>query len=248
MIRKTCDSKKIVVWLLGPLSKLLLLLILTTPCWGQQSVDLAVFDKQGGIEISLDDLSQVKELVQHPGVTLDHGCSHSTAKIYVTLDGYEYLKSKTIDFTYHPRPAVQLTMKGPEEILSYRSDCLPAMDFYPTYDAYVSMMETFAQQYPELCSIRSIGTLDSGRDIWVAHIHNKEGGQELAPNFFYTSTMHGDETAGFPIMLQLIDYLLCNYDNDDRVQQLVDNVNIFVNPLANPDGTYTNDNRTLLQK
>lgn len=43
-------------------------------------------------------------------------------------------------------------------------------------------------------------------------------------------------------MLRLADYLLKNYQTNSRVRNLVDNLEIWINPLANPDGTYNNGN------
>ena len=40
------------------------------------------------------------------------------------------------------------------------------------------------------------------------------------------------------MMLRLADFLLRNYKNDSYVTELMDNLNIYINPLANPDGTY----------
>ena len=54
--------------------------------------------------------------------------------------------------------------------------------------------------------------------------------------------MHGDETGGYILMLHLADYLLKNYLTSSRVKTLLDNLEIWINPLANPDGTYRNDN------
>ncbi len=54
--------------------------------------------------------------------------------------------------------------------------------------------------------------------------------------------MHGDETAGFIMLLRLADYLLKNYDSDTRVKTLTDNLEIWINPLANPDGMYRDGN------
>ena len=43
-------------------------------------------------------------------------------------------------------------------------------------------------------------------------------------------------------MLRLADYLLKNYQTKHRVRNLVDNLEIWINPLANPDGTYRTGN------
>jgi hypothetical protein len=54
--------------------------------------------------------------------------------------------------------------------------------------------------------------------------------------------MHGDETGGFILMLHLADYLLKNYSINEKVKNLADNLEIWINPLANPDGTYSSGN------
>mgnify|MGYP000532489335 CR=1 FL=1 len=51
-------------------------------------------------------------------------------------------------------------------------------------------------------------------------------------------TMHGDEPAGFVLMLRLIANLLEDWGTDPALTDLVNTTEIWVNPLANPDGTY----------
>src|SRR5690606_13693325 len=69
---------------------------------------------------------------------------------------------------------------------------------------------------------------------------------EAEPEFFYTSSMHGDELAGYPLMLRLIDYLLTNYGTNSEVTNIVNSTQIFINPLANPDGSYRNSGNNIL--
>ncbi len=78
--------------------------------------------------------------------------------------------------------------------------------------------------------------------FWLLKISDNPEADETEPETFYTSTMHGDETGGFILMLRLADLLLKNYNGDSRIKELVDNLEIWINPLANPDGTYTNGN------
>jgi hypothetical protein len=118
-------------------------------------------------------------------------------------------------------------------------------DFYPTYDAYVDMMHQFAEQYPELCQVTSFGTTNQGRQLLAVKISDNIGISENEPQFLYTSSIHGDEITGYVLMLRLIDYLLSNYDNDPRIKNMVDNIEIWINPLANPDGTYRGGNNTV---
>ena len=118
-------------------------------------------------------------------------------------------------------------------------------DAYPTYEVYRAMMKKFEQDYPSLCKLDSIGTTVQGRKLYVLKISDNVLTNEAEPEFFYTSTMHGDETTGFVLMLRLIDYLLSNYGTDSRVTNLVNSLAIYINPNANPDGTYQGGNSTV---
>jgi len=118
-------------------------------------------------------------------------------------------------------------------------------DVYPTYGAYVDMMYQFASDYPSLCQIIDAGTTVLGRNILFAKISDNVDLQEDEPEVMYTSSMHGDETTGYILMLRLIDSLLTGYQSDSMITGLVDNCEIWINPLANPDGTYYGGDETV---
>ena len=111
-------------------------------------------------------------------------------------------------------------------------------DSYPKYSEYVAKMQYYVTTYPTLCSLENIGTTQSGRDLLVLKITDNVSVNEGEPEFFYTSTMHGDELVGFPLMIRLIDYLLTNYGTDTEVTNIVNSTEIYINPNANPDGSY----------
>jgi Zinc carboxypeptidase/Thrombospondin type 3 repeat len=116
---------------------------------------------------------------------------------------------------------------------------------YPTYETYLVMMDSFAVQYPSLCVIETIGVSVQGRLLLAAKISDNVTVQEDEPEMFYTSSMHGDETTGYVLMLRLIDSLLTTYGADTGVTNLVNNAELYINPLANPDGTYSGGNSTV---
>lgn len=115
-------------------------------------------------------------------------------------------------------------------------------DTYPTYTQYDSIMQGFLENYPGLCSLDTIGISVNGKLVLALKISGNEAINKEKTEVFYTSTMHGDETGGFVLMLRLADYLLKNYNLDTRVKNIVDNLSIWINPLANPDGTYKSGN------
>ena len=121
---------------------------------------------------------------------------------------------------------------------------IKALDWetYPTYSQYDSIMHSFSNTYPDLCHLDTIGTSVNGKLVLAIKISDNAAIEEGEPETFYSSTIHGDETGGFVLMLRLIDYLLKNYNLNSRVKNLVDNMEIWINPLANPDGTYNSGN------
>jgi len=116
---------------------------------------------------------------------------------------------------------------------------------YPTHDVYMEMMNKFAATYPTLCKMQSIGRSVDGRDLLVLKISDNVQDDEAEPEVFYTATMHGDELLGYILMLRLADSLLKGYTPLAKTNNLVDNFEIYINPLANPDGTYSSGNSTI---
>ena len=117
---------------------------------------------------------------------------------------------------------------------------------YPTYETYAAMMEDFATRHPDLVQLVDIGTSAEGRRLLAVRITG-EGDTLTRPRVFYTATMHGDETCGYVLMLRLIDYLLANYNHDATATRIINNIVLYINPLANPDGTYLGGNNTVAE-
>jgi hypothetical protein len=115
---------------------------------------------------------------------------------------------------------------------------------YPTYSVYCAMMDTFQTRFPSLCRVDTIlAATPNSHSLLACYVGSNMDGHEQRPQFFYTSTMHGDEQTGFVMMLRLIDYLLNNYTTDAQVQHIMDNVDLWICPVENPDGMYArNDN------
>ena len=121
---------------------------------------------------------------------------------------------------------------------------------YPTYADYALQMANFAADNPSICQLVDIGGTGEGvsggdKRLLFIKLSDNIGVSENEPKLMYTSSMHGDEIAGFPMMLNLIDYFITAYKDlshadHARVKNLIDNSEIWINPMANPDGTYYN--------
>ena len=133
----------------------------------------------------------------------------------------------------------------PENSTAAQSGMNTVWNFYPTYDQYVGYMVAFANNYPAICRLDTIGTTVQGRLLLAVKISDSVHSDEAEPQMFYTSSIHGDETTGYVLMLHLIDHLLSNYGTDPDITDMINNTEIFINPLANPDGTYHGGNSTV---
>ncbi len=118
-------------------------------------------------------------------------------------------------------------------------------DRYPTYEVYIHMMYDFAVNYPDISRLETIGYSQNGKEILVLKITDNPDEDENEPEFLYTGQMHGNEIPSFVLLLRLTDYLLSNYGTNSQVADLINNVEIWINPLANPDGTYQGGNHTV---
>ncbi|MBT3174659.1 MAG: T9SS type A sorting domain-containing protein [Lentimicrobiaceae bacterium] len=121
---------------------------------------------------------------------------------------------------------------------STKSREIGSWDYYPNWSEYNTIMNQFVTSFPNLCELVTIGTSTLGKELLCIHINNDLTSEQPEPEFLYTSSMHGDELTGYVLSLRLIDYLLENYGTDPDVTLMVDNIDIWINPLANPDGTF----------
>lgn len=138
-----------------------------------------------------------------------------------------------------PKSKTNLTGKSAAYTLSF------PVATYPTYAQYAQQMQDFENTYPALVKKISLGntTENDGKELLFVKISDNVNTDEKEPKLMFTSSMHGDEIAGYPMMLSLIDYILTVYADTGhpdhaRIKNLVENTELWINPSANPDGTY----------
>jgi hypothetical protein len=90
--------------------------------------------------------------------------------------------------------------------------------------------------YPDLARRYDLGTSVQGRHLWALKISDNVDQEEDEPEFKYISTIHGDEIVGVKTCMLLCNYLLANYGTDPQCTQIVDETELWIQPLMNPDG------------
>lgn len=153
------------------------------------------------------------------------------------LTGYASLK-QFVQFVKTGIPFEVQPHRPIKRITGDRRKSLGDWTSYPHLTEYDSIMKKFESDYPDICLLDTIGFSVDGKALLMLKISDNVSLDEAEPNFLYTSSMHGSETGGFMLMLRLANLILENYNSDPRITGMVDNLQIWINPLANPDGFY----------
>ncbi|MBQ4398067.1 MAG: carboxypeptidase regulatory-like domain-containing protein [Bacteroidales bacterium] len=186
--------------------------------------------------LSVDDPSQIQELSRICSVD---GTDGRNVVAYANQQEYDRLIALGYQLELQTPPSLRanVTMWNGQGTYNW--------DSYLTYPQYVAMMEGFPDKAIEgrECTLFSLGTLSTTNLRQLLGVRINNGNPEGKPKFLYTSTMHGDEITGMILMLRLIDELCTS--TDSRIVNLVNDLDIYIMPLTNPDGTYKGGNNTV---
>jgi murein tripeptide amidase MpaA len=113
----------------------------------------------------------------------------------------------------------------------------PRFDSFYKHDELTKLLFEYAQAYPNLAAIRSIGKSYEGREIWVATITNIDTGlAEDKPAFWCDGNIHAAELTASTAVLYFLHELLTSYGGDPEITQLLDTRALYLCPRVNPDG------------
>lgn len=104
------------------------------------------------------------------------------------------------------------------------------------YEETKAFLEQMAALYPSITVLDSIGRSIENRALWALKISDNPSVDEDEPCFLVEGCIHGNEHHSLEVCLYFIRYLLENYGTDPEVTYWVDNREIWVVPLVNPDG------------
>ena len=108
---------------------------------------------------------------------------------------------------------------------------------YLKYEELSDTLRAFANEYPELCEVVSIGESYEGRDIWLVEITDHSTGPASdKPAFWVDANTHAGEVTGSMSALHLIQTLLEGHDSDARITTLLKRQAFYVLPRLSPDG------------
>jgi murein tripeptide amidase MpaA len=108
---------------------------------------------------------------------------------------------------------------------------------YFTNQEIESTLKTWADVYPKLVTLASIGNSYESNPIWMLTITNLETGADIEkPALWIDGNIHATEIAAATTSLYIAYSLLSGYGKDDRVTRLLDTSTFYIIPRVNPDG------------
>ncbi|XP_012732805.2 carboxypeptidase D [Fundulus heteroclitus] len=117
------------------------------------------------------------------------------------------------------------------------SETAETYDKYYNYVNLTNRLRALAQSYPHIANLSSVGRSVEGRELWVMRITAEPDKDTPGkPKFKYVGNMHGDETVSRQVLVYLVEYLLANYGQEERITELVNTTDIYIMPSMNPDG------------
>ncbi len=197
------------------------------------------FAQQYIVDFEVKNRKEVDKLPEYVMVDYVFG---NTVTAYLYGDNFDKFKKLGYQYKLKSHPS-----KGKVLTMATTIDEMANWDRYPTHGVYLQMMNKYANDYPNICKLDTIGYSVKNKPVLVLKITDNPTEEEAEPEFYYTGQMHGDELIAGIIFVRLIDHLLTNYGSDDRVTNLVDNCEIWINPISNPDGVYLPDDNSVEQ-
>jgi carboxypeptidase T len=107
---------------------------------------------------------------------------------------------------------------------------------YYNYQKMTELLQNLQSQNSDIMKLESYGKTYEGREIWLVKISDNVNLDEKEPGVLFMGAHHGNEKPSYEALLFFIKYVLDNYTKENRVRNVVDNTQIFVIPMVNPDG------------
>ncbi|MBD3235191.1 MAG: hypothetical protein GF330_00615 [Candidatus Eisenbacteria bacterium] len=188
------------------------------------AADRCPFTGRFPVEIALDGPWHLSRLADWK-LDVDH-VTGSRVVAFVDDEGFADLQAAGFEVRAIPNQARRM-------FLELRRD---GREAYHTYETLTAELQQIAADHPDITQLISIGPSVQGRELWFLKISDNVTVDEPEPEFKYSSTMHGDEAVGTELCVYLIRRLVEDYGLDPEITALVDDLEIWIMPLHNPDG------------
>ncbi|MBM3314543.1 hypothetical protein FJY71_01690 [candidate division WOR-3 bacterium] len=119
--------------------------------------------------------------------------------------------------------------------------CPPCLhEFYHTYQQVRDSLRALALRRPGICRLETLGYSVQNRLLLGLRVSDNAGARENEPRVRFDGNIHGNEKLGCELVMFLA-YMLCDsFGVSSRLTALVNDLEIMLVPMVNPDGAVAN--------
>jgi hypothetical protein len=177
--------------------------------------------------VSLSQPSTLGDIIQHRITILEVDRSRTSAVVLVSSEEFAWLS------------AMNLAPKIVPDELAEKQGWKHTAEFERDFHSYSQMtteLQNIADTYPDITRLYDLGHSVQGRVLWGLKITDNPDSEENEPEVRICGLHHGNEfmSGELPLLLALL--LVQNYSIDPTITELVDNREIWIIPMVNPDG------------
>lgn len=108
---------------------------------------------------------------------------------------------------------------------------------YHKYSEVIEELKEYGENYPNIVHFDTIGfSTRKHQPIVAVKISDNASMKEDEPVIFLNGVHHAEEVLGCEVLMELVDFLTSHYQSDSQVKRWVDNEEIWIVPVLNPDG------------
>ncbi|PJA27048.1 MAG: hypothetical protein CO189_08110 [candidate division Zixibacteria bacterium CG_4_9_14_3_um_filter_46_8] len=116
-----------------------------------------------------------------------------------------------------------------------------SMGGFRTYSEFVAKMDSLLALYPSIVMKDSLGVGYEGGVVWALKISDYVNVQENEAEVLFTGLTHAREPIGPTICIDFADWLCANYGSDPIATNIVNNRQVWIVAMMNPDGYLYNE-------
>lgn len=105
------------------------------------------------------------------------------------------------------------------------------------FNELTEQMKAYAEEYPSLVKMVSLGKSYEGRDIWLLKITNYETGDDSEkPAVWVDANIHAMEVSTSAVGMYFVDTITKKFGDDEEITRALNTRAFYVLPRINPDG------------
>ena len=175
------------------------------------------------IKITLNNQTKAKilyDLHLHGDVYPD-----GSALLYVIPSELEKLKAAGFDYTIEKK-----------DLNTYYENFWDNREAYHTYQEIIDLADSLSENFPEICQKMIFGYSVEERQLMGLKISDNVAVDETEAEILLDGGIHGDEIGAAENLIRFARDLCLDYGNDPDITYLIDNREIWLYFMVNPDG------------